>query len=288
MRYLWYLVCRYLLVILTDETYTRLNRRLQFIRLGIKFYPLEKQGERKTFSKYLLELKLKGTGNLHAVVADKIQVRDYVADCIDEKHLIPVVDCFYTLKEDIFNSLPSSYIIKTNHGSGWNFIKHKEDKINIRAVFRQFKVWLSMNAYYLSRESQYRNLKPGIIIEHLIGENPKDYKIFCYQGSAKCIQVDSDRFTNHVRSFFDLEWNELPLKLRYSNIQPPPTPPTKLTEMIKIAEKLSREFEFCRVDLYQEGDSIYFGELTLNPGGGTEPFLSFDQDVLMHRIIVGE
>ena len=58
--------------------------------------------------------------------------------------------------------------------------------------------------FYLSRESQYQNLKPSIIIEHLVGENPKDYKIFCYQGKAKCIQVDSDRFSNHMRSFFDL------------------------------------------------------------------------------------
>ena len=114
MKYLWYLVCRYLLVVLTDETFTKLIRRFQFARLGIPFYPLEKEGERKTFSKYLLELKLKGTGQLHSIVADKIKVRDYVKDCIGENYLIPVVGCFNMLTEDVINNLPSSYIIKTN------------------------------------------------------------------------------------------------------------------------------------------------------------------------------
>ncbi len=39
--------------------------------------------------------------------------------------------------------------------------------------------------------------------------------------------------------------------------------------MIALAERLGRDFEFVRVDLYDIGGRILFGEMTFFPGGGT-------------------
>ena len=44
--------------------------------------------------------------------------------------------------------------------------------------------------------------------------------------------------------------------------------PTNFKEMLRIAEKLSEDFPFVRVDLYNVGGKIYFGELTFYPWSG--------------------
>ncbi len=42
--------------------------------------------------------------------------------------------------------------------------------------------------------------------------------------------------------------------------------------MIDLAEKLSKDISFLRVDFYECNDQLYFGELTFYPGGGFEEF----------------
>ena len=42
--------------------------------------------------------------------------------------------------------------------------------------------------------------------------------------------------------------------------------------MITIAQDLSKDMPFVRVDLYNLDGSIYFGEMTFYPGSGFEKF----------------
>jgi hypothetical protein len=42
--------------------------------------------------------------------------------------------------------------------------------------------------------------------------------------------------------------------------------------MVKVAEKLSSPFEFCRVDLYNVDGKIYLSELTFTPFAGVNIF----------------
>ena len=42
--------------------------------------------------------------------------------------------------------------------------------------------------------------------------------------------------------------------------------------MADIAVKLSGAIPFCRIDLYEINGRIFFGEVTLYPGGGFERF----------------
>jgi hypothetical protein len=47
-----------------------------------------------------------------------------------------------------------------------------------------------------------------------------------------------------------------------------PEQPAGYAEMLEIAQKLSTDFDFVRVDLYDVDGRVHFGELTHNPGGG--------------------
>ena len=40
--------------------------------------------------------------------------------------------------------------------------------------------------------------------------------------------------------------------------------------MLELAKKLAKDFLFVRVDFYNVNNTIYFGELTFNSGGGVE------------------
>ena len=48
--------------------------------------------------------------------------------------------------------------------------------------------------------------------------------------------------------------------------------PVQYNKMVELAEKLSMNIPFVRVDFYQKEDKIYFGELTFYPGSGVEEF----------------
>ena len=49
--------------------------------------------------------------------------------------------------------------------------------------------------------------------------------------------------------------------------------------MVNLAESLAEGFEFIRVDLYNVGGKIYFGELTPYPAGVALRFLPESEDI---------
>ncbi|WP_228761310.1 ATP-grasp fold amidoligase family protein [Acinetobacter baumannii] len=55
--------------------------------------------------------------------------------------------------------------------------------------------------------------------------------------------------------------------------------PYNLDKMIEYAEKISKPFIFCRVDLYNLNGDIKFGEITFYPGGATQQFSSEQADL---------
>jgi len=48
-------------------------------------------------------------------------------------------------------------------------------------------------------------------------------------------------------------------------------PPTRLGDLIRCAEALSRDTDFVRIDCYQVGNRICLGEITHTPGTGLSP-----------------
>ena len=61
--------------------------------------------------------------------------------------------------------------------------------------------------------------------------------------------------------------------------------PEKFDEMIHIAEILSKEFKFVRVDLYELEGKVYFGELTFSPAHCVFPYISDRFDLEMGKIL---
>ena len=229
-----------------------------------------------TFNEKLAYCKLKNRKKIHNSLVDKQLVKPYVKKRIGAKHIIESLVITSDPNSIDFQALPDSFIIKATHGSGWNIIVRDKNKANIKQIIKKCKFFLSMNYYYFGREYQYCNIKPQILIEKLLideaGNIPKDYKLFCFSGEVKFIQVDINRSGDHRRNFYDTKWNRISLEFNYPSSIKDVDIPNNLNEMLKIANTLSQEFAFVRIDLYSISNQIFFGEMTFTPEGSLGKF----------------
>ncbi len=233
----------------------------------------------ETFNEKLQWLKLHDRNPLYTKLVDKYEARKYVAEKIGEEYLIPLLGVYDSFEEINFDTLPNQFVLKPTHTSGNIFICKDKSKINYDELKKIVNRWLKRNYYWFHREWPYKNIKPRIICEKYMvdesGEELKDYKIFCFNGEPKLIQVDYNRYSCHKRNLYDINWNYIPASIQY-----PTDPnviikkPKKLDKMLEIAKILSEGFPHVRVDLYYNYiyDKIYFGELTLYHGAGYEKF----------------
>lgn len=86
-------------------------------------------------------------------------------------------------------------------------------------------------------------------------------------------------------TFFDKEWNVLPFERKYPKSKKSIPRPQNLGEMIEIAETLSQDIPFVRVDLYDVDGQILFGEYTFYPGSGWEYFKPIEWDYKLGELI---
>lgn len=251
----------------------------------------------KTFTEKIQWLKLYDRNPLYTICADKYKNRDFVKRKIGPDLLIPMIFSTNNPKDIPFNNLPSEYIIKTNHTSGYNMIFRngkinyfsKEEDFNQNRVIRILESWLKKNVFYINREWEYRNIKPMIIIEELLHDESgndvlNDYKIHCFNGVPTYIQTIFDRFTGVKENWFDTNWNLLDLYY-YSPNKKQIMRPENLEDLLKIASKLSEGINYVRVDLYSIKGKIFFGELTFHPYSGLMKFKPFEWDTKLGNLL---
>lgn len=232
----------------------------------------------KTFNEKIQWLKLRGNLHKYADLVDKYEVRKHITETIGGKYLIPLIGVWDNVEDIDFNKLPEQFVLKCNHD--WDSVVICTDKatFNIESARRKLNSCLKRNFYYNCREPQYKNIKPKIICEKYMvdesGIDLKDYKIFCFNGEPKIIQVNYDRNAELKLNFYDINWNYIPISLGSH-----PTDsnmfmdkPSNLEEMTALAKILSQHYPFVRVDFYSIYDKVYFGELTFTPNAGYKEF----------------
>lgn len=245
----------------------------------------------KTFNEKIQWLKLHYRDPLLTQCADKYAVRKYVNDTIGKEFLVDLLGVYSKVSDIDFNALPEKFVLKTNNGSGTNIICKDKNNLNIEDAKHKLNKWLRPEAshYYFSYEWCYKNIEPKIICEKFIDEaskeDLKDYKFLCFNGKVEMLFVCSERTKELKVDFFDLDWNKLPFTRHYKNSTKKLKKPVNFDRMVELAEKLSKPFPFVRVDLYEAGNKIMFGELTFYPGNGIEPFSPMEYDYKLGELL---
>lgn len=271
---------------MSDERY--LKKRIK-TRMG---YDLDLEHP-KRFNEKMQWLKLNEHVEVYTNLVDKYLVKRWIADLLGEECIIPTIGVWDNVDEIDFNNLPEQFVIKCNHNSGEGMLICKDkQKINIKRVKRKLKKALQRNYYLLGREWPYKNVKRKIIAEQYMDDGSgqlNDYKLFVFEGKVHFIQVDFDRFTNHRRNFYDINWNYVPFTTCYpTDPKHEITKPNCLYDLIKMAERIAEALNnphFLRVDFYIIKEHIYFGEITFYHGNGNEQFYPDEWDYKLGELI---
>jgi hypothetical protein len=121
-----------------------------------------------------------------------------------------------------------------------------------------------------------------LLVEEFIGggsEPPSDIKFFVFHGRVEVILICPDRYSNPHRAYLDRNWKILPVRDNKQQIGEVELPEMK-AKLFEAAEAISGDLDFGRVDLYEAGGAIWFGELTLYSGSGLTRLLPhrFDRE----------
>ena len=230
------------------------------------------------FNERLLKIKIDGTLRepLRRLLTDKEYVKTYVSEVVGNEYNLETYEILRSeaeVERSTFSSIPC--IIKPTHMSGRVMFRLDRETTVDR---RRLKRWLRSDYYRISHEINYKFLERKIIVEEFFSEDgrtlPHDFKVFCFFGRPRIIQVDRDRFNNHTRNYYDTAWNRLAITVTHPAGRDADQRPCILDRMMDLASALSAPFSFVRVDMYVIDNQIRVGELTHcheNAGGHVRP-----------------
>lgn len=236
----------------------------------------------QTLNEKMMYLKLNRYWDQQFVAdrADKYAVRKVITEAGCPEILIDLYGAWDRVEDIEWDTLPNKFAIKCNHGSGYNIICKDKTRFDIAEAKKKLSQWMS-EEYGVERAEQgiYSKIHKKIIAEKFIetadGMPPKDYKFFCSYGEVKFLFVASDRINNQTKfDYYYPDWTWIPVKNQHPNVGPTEKP-KMLEQMIRYAQILSKDLPLVRVDLYNEGEQIIFGELTFTHFGCLN---SFDPD----------
>ena len=225
----------------------------------------------RSFNEKLCWLKVNDFPNDPLVIqcSDKLRVRGYVKEKIGDSYLVPLLGSWEDAKNIDFSKLPSRFILKCNHGCGYNILVDDVKQIDLDQTRKQLNHWLKEDFSLFNAEPHYHYIDRKIICEEHLGKDLVDYKFFCFNGEPKFFYVSYGLLNNDtaVMRHFNLDGSDAPFQ-RGAYGKGDFELDSRLPEMISIAKCLSADFKFVRVDLVLAQDRIWFSELTFTPGGG--------------------
>lgn len=232
----------------------------------------------KTFNEKLQWLKLYDRKPEYTTMVDKYRAKQWVADRVGEEYVIPTLAVYQSVDEIDLDKLPDQFVLKCNHDSGNVVICKDKTTFDIEAAKKKLDEALKKNYYWNSREWPYKNVKRCIIAEKYLdseeNDDLTDYKMMTFNAKVKCSFTCTNRRSGQGLNvtFFDTDWERLPFERNYPADARPIAKPASYTEMVEVAERLSEHLPFSRIDFYEVKERPYFGEITLYPGAGFEPF----------------
>ena len=281
-----------------------IRERLGGFRRGVwprslAYATLRRRADEGTFKGLILQRLASDRRGLLEIMVDKWAVRDFVqarSGKVDLPHIYQVVNSADELDPRLW---PTECVVKPSHGSGavvliseskqpgfryaWPDSPFRWDdgglgmlnsSVNLDKLKRLGSQWLASNYEHWRPkypEWAYRRTPPRILVEELIrgsdGQPPMEAKFHCFHGRVRLGRI-IHKF-DYSQGSFNLSRNGSVLDLRMGcDAQVPSSQfsrPPLWAEAVTIAEELSSDIDYVRVDLYLTNDRVVFSELTPYP-----------------------
>ncbi len=222
-----------------------------------------------------------------AVISDKLAARDFVAQRIGAGRQAAVLWAGDDPDAIPFDRLVPPYVLKSTHGAGQTIIVRDAAALDVAAVRSAARGWLAYCFGSVNCEPAYIHVPRRLVVEQLLvdahGAAPIERRVFVFDGRATIIQTTVIGANGALRTaaFHSREWERLRIILASVPDEVPPPRPPLLAEIIDLAERLGAGLSHCRVDIYDCGDTLTVGEVTLYSWSGMTPFRDPAQDLAM-------
>lgn len=245
------------------------------------------------YNEKLQWLKLYDRNPEYPKMVDKYEVKQYIGELLGEEYIIPTLGVYNTYDEIDFSKLPDQFVLKCTHDSGSVEICKNKDTFDFDRARERLTKALKREYYYTYREWPYKYVKPRIIAEKFLIDEAvddlRDYKVMCFNGEAKIIEVHENRFAQergYSQTFYDRDWNKLTISQEgLAPIKESREKPVKLEEMFSLSEIIAKDMYHARIDWYVIEDNLYFGEITFYDGSGFSPFDDEKDDIFLGSMI---
>ena len=242
------------------------NKRLSFLIRNNRTY---NESNLITFEDKLNWLIIHDTNQLKGKCADKIILHKFSKRILKKDICNKILKIYDNFQQINFRNLPDQFVLKTNHGSGFNIIVTNKSEFDYNSAFQKVQSWMKIDYGKFGEEFHYSFIKRKIFIEEFIGDKLKNYKFLCYNGNPKYVYLSIKEGNNKYRNFYDMNWRFLNFHCLSEPNQSYEYPKPKLFELMKLySKKLSKNFKFVRVDLYEYNNEVRLGELTFYPMNG--------------------
>lgn len=255
----------------------RLAKRLYYKTLGRKL----DIDDPKDLNEKINWLKFHSDISSWSLLADKYKVREYVTSKGYGQTLVKLYGVWSDVGSIDWDVLPEKFVLKTNNGSGDVILCDSISSFDKASAVSRISAFLERRFGIMTAEPHYLAICPRIMAEELLDARMQavessslvDYKIWCINGRPEYIWVVANRSADGMDVLlYDLEWRPHPeysVSSRHYRLMENGIPcPANIGFMLKMATDLSAGYPQMRVDLYEVGGKVYFGELTLTSASG--------------------
>ena len=172
---------------------------------------------------------------------------------------------------NIFDSLPNSFVVKSNKGSGRNYIVSNKYESSPEIILEKLKNY--NDPFNPIKEPQYKYTIGKIYIEEYINPVPPDIKMFVFKNKPTILWIVEDRFNENNIAFYRFEGNNL---IHYPNCTWGKSSVNKKSKLIdeliknnkinyllELTKRLNVDLPLVRYDFYWYKNDFYGGEITL-------------------------
>ncbi|GAB0120228.1 ATP-grasp fold amidoligase family protein [Acidisoma sp. 7E03] len=216
-----------------------------------------------------------------AILCDKLAVREFIKSRIGDELLTPLL--WAGAPEDIpFDRIVPPFALKSTHASGQVIMVGRDDPVDQADLRARAGAWLTLCHGTTYDEPGYTTVPRRLMIERTVttaaGTEPEEVRLFVFDGKVAVINtvfVEDGRIRNGA--FHTPDWTRLNWHFT-RELQREFPKPERLSEMIEIAEQLGEGFDHVRVDIYDAGEKIWIGEITVYSWSGHARFSPDEAD----------
>lgn len=244
----------------------------------------------QSFNQKLWYRKFKQRNPLFVTLTDKHLCREYLKTKLSEREythylteLIQVANQFDDLEFEKFDDV----IIKPNHGSGWYCFYPSTTINNIK---EKASLWLADKYCSDPNESSFQWAyskieKRCLLVEKSFrkadGEIADDIKFHIFNNEIQLIKVDSNRFLNWERMYFDKNWDLVTDFTWGGSMQKEYDLPHNFERIKKLALYLAQDLDYVRIDFLYNLKDWKINEFTLYHSNGRSKFEPTQYDFIL-------